>query len=187
MEQFVNGVGQRFVRNEALSEDALDVFIYGLDVLIFNLASIIAILLCGLAIGHFRETVLCLLAYSPLQTIGGGYHAKTHFRCCITTLTGWAVAMLIITYLPNVGVMFLMGTGILSVFLHAPIEHVNAPMSFGHKRKMQRLARILCMLIASATLIAALFHHDYAIPMAVGLGMVGISMNASKLFSYNKH
>lgn len=181
MDRFVNNIGERFVEKKALNKDALDIFVYGLDVLLFNVSSVAVILFLGWAFDCMLATVMCLCTYVPLQTIGGGYHAKTHLRCFLTTLSGWAAAMLLIHYIPPAVMIGMMIIGIISVVKYAPIEHENAPMSDGHKQKMRRVALKLCFVLTCLTLASALWNPLAFIAMSTGLGMIGLSMNASYL------
>ena len=179
MEKFVNSVGAYLQDKKALQEDDIDVFTYGLDLVIFSIVSILGLLVLGFVVGHFLETVFYLLAFTPLQTTGGGYHAKTHLRCFLITLAGWLAAMILCHILPLWIIALFMLQGILTVFKYAPIEHVNAPMSPRQRRKMRRYARTICVAMFVCVCTAYTFGSTLLIPVAAGIGMYGISANVA--------
>lgn len=177
MEKFVHSVGTFLREKRVLAQDDLDVFAYGLDLILFTFVSILGLLALGVITGHFLETVLYLITFTSLQTTGGGYHAKTHLRCFLTTLTGWLLAMILCRFLPLWGVALFMAQGIAAVFMYAPIEHVNAPMSEKQKTKMRGYARCLCVILSLFAFVSHLFNPTISAAIAVGMGMYGVSAN----------
>jgi len=179
MQKFVNNVGTYLIDRHALQRDDLDVFAYGLDLMLFSLLSVLGLLSLGLLTGHFRETVFCLAVFVPMQTTGGGYHAKTHIRCFFTMVTGWIVAMMLCHILPLWATIIFMAQGIAAVLMYAPIEHVNAPMSDRQKNKMRVFARSVCILSALAVCGLYATQPPASAALAIGLGMTGISMRVA--------
>ena len=179
MDRFVNHIGAVLYKNRALKQDDLDVFAYGLDLILFTIATMLVLLTLGLLTGRVGATVCCAMTYMPLQVTGGGYHANTHLRCFLTTIFGWAVAMALNHFLPLWALILFMAQGVYAVFMYAPIEHVNAPMSTVKKLKMRRFARRIC--VSLSLLMTALFlkRPDTSLAIAVGMGMYGISAHTA--------
>ena len=181
MARLVNSVGALLLSKGILKQDDLDVFVYGLDTILFSLVSIFSLLALGMITRLFVETLLCMLAFIPLQTTGGGYHAKTHFRCYLTTVAGWAIAMLLNRILPIWATALFMLQGYVAVFRYAPIEHANAPMSAGHKQKMRACARRVCIALSFTAIVMYALRPDLSIVLATSIGVYGISANVAYL------
>jgi accessory gene regulator B len=181
MMRLVNNVGAYLHDKGILKQDDLDVFVYGMDLVLFSLISILSLLALGMLTRLFAETVLCLLAFIPLQITGGGYHAKTHFRCYLTTLAGWSIGMLLYHVFPTWVLAIFMLQGAYTVFRYAPIEHANAPMSARQKEKMRGYARRICVILSLITISTFGFQPVLSVAIAVGMGMYGVSANAAYL------
>jgi len=177
----VNSVGALLLSKGILKQDDLDVFVYGLDTILFSLVSIFSLLALGMITRLFVETLLCMLAFISLQTTGGGYHAKTHFRCYLTTVTGWAIAMLLSRILPIWAAALFMLQGCVAVFRYAPIEHANAPMSTEKKKRMRAYARLICVVLTLSAIAISVFRLDLSIAVAAGIGVYGLSANTAYL------
>ena len=153
MEEFISSVSSRLVRQKALSADDIDIFAYGLDLLLFTGLTNAALILFGVMVGRLPQTLLHILTFSLLQGLGGGYHATTHLRCFLVTAACWAAAMLFALYLPVAAHIFLFIIGVFTVFLFAPIENRNAPMSDKKKCKMRRYTRFACLSLSAVSII----------------------------------
>lgn len=67
------------------AEDS-DIYEYGFELLLADLFNFSVILLIGGISGHLWPSVLYLLIFVGLRSVCGGYHAKTHLRCRISTI-----------------------------------------------------------------------------------------------------
>jgi len=183
MEKFVNQIGAYLLKKGAIRQDDLEVFAYGLDVLLFSALSALGALALGLLIGRFVEMVFCMLAFAVLQATGGGYHANTHLMCFLTTVCGAMVSAALCGVLPVWGAFLCMLLGIIAVFGYAPVEHADAPMSAEKKIRARRSARIACLGLAAAACAVYAWRPVLATAIAVGIGMSGVSKHAARSLS----
>lgn len=65
-----------------------EVYLYGLDLLLYTLLSTIGLIGLGFLCGKPLESILIILLYYVNQTLGGGFHASTHLKCFITMVLG---------------------------------------------------------------------------------------------------
>lgn len=183
MERMINRIYLSLERAGYAKEEDRDVMVYGLDLLLFSIASMAAISVLGIIVGQFLPSFLLLLVFTLLQSFCGGYHAETHLRCFITTLAGWGAGMLLIRYCPSPALTVLLVLGLIINMRIAPLEHVNAPMSENKKKKMQMIGRCLCTgfcVVGFALMIAGV---DLGKPFLVGVIMSGISLAGGRRFN----
>lgn len=106
-------------RKHALSNVSKEVYLYGADIVLYTIFSTLGLILAGFILGKTSESVIIILLFYFNQSIGGGYHAKTHFRCFVLMLIGLLCA-LFLTELPRT---FLLCVGFLSIgyLLYTPL------------------------------------------------------------------
>jgi len=136
-------------------EETREIYSYGLEIILINILNTIITLVLATITNHLFETIILIVAFYPLQSFGGGYHAQTHFRCLSIFLIGWVLAMLAIPYIKSSDflIFILALTGTITIFLLAPIEHVNFPMSSRKKYKMKSIVRSIASLLFFMTII----------------------------------
>ncbi|MDR2572188.1 MAG: accessory gene regulator B family protein [Oscillospiraceae bacterium] len=156
-----------------------DVYIYGLDLLLFSVLNIITILILSVIFNKLIESVVMLITIIPLQAYGGGYHAKTHFRCFLIMIVGWFIVVHLLPYITPVISLIVCFVSVLIVFLLAPVSHANVKMSIKHMLKLRIYVRIIVIGVAVASMMLVIFISDYTeygIILSIGLGIVAISM-----------
>lgn len=85
---------------------SLDVMKYGITFIIFNLITILSIVLTSTLIGNFHDVLISMIAFTILRMISGGHHIQSAWLCAIASA---AMFQLI-------------------VFLSATIDGSNIPM-----------------------------------------------------------
>lgn len=139
-----------FICDHTESDDeSREIYSYGLEIILISILNTIITLALAALTNRFFETIIFMLAFYPLQSFGGGYHAQTHFRCLSIFLIGWLIAMLAIPYIQRFDLLILSLAvpGAIIIFLLAPIEHINFPMSKAKKQKMKVLVRCITLFI----------------------------------------
>lgn len=173
---WADNIATRFVSSHIIDKKNKDVYVYGLDLLIYSCLSIGTILFFGVATNLFLPTVAFLSAALPLQALGGGFHASTHLRCYAVMLCTWGAAMWLYCLAHGLSLLALATIGLYAIWRLAPIEHKNAQMSREKTCKMRRFARrySLCAYILSVAF--ALFDSPMFSATSVGLVASGASM-----------
>ena len=156
-----------------------DIYVYGLDLILFTALNIFAVLTLALLFHKTQDTLLLLSVVLPLQLVGGGYHAQTHFRCFSIMVLGWCCVMPLAAYLTPLPAVLTAGISVVTIFLLAPVRHVNVPMSEKRRQKMKKAARLLGTFFALLSiLLIGLFpvHAHIGAVCALGLGIIAFSM-----------
>ena len=165
------------VRNIAVEKEDIPVYKYGLFMIFQSILTTTCILLLGVLWKKAIETIIMLFVFCTSQTMGGGYHAKTHLTCFLTMLVG-AVCCLM-TYLLSIPVIFLAGIGSISlgVLLAVPIViHKNKSYLFSYKKELTHKSQLATYGLACGFLLCLLInHHSYIHAYTVALFCSAVS------------
>lgn len=161
-------------------EESREIYQYGLEIIIMYIINAGTILLLGIIVGHFLETLILITGFALLQSFCGGYHAKKHLGCFLYMLIGWGISLLVIPLFTNHSVVLygLDALSLCSIFLFAPVEHVNFPLSQMKKIRMRKIVRInailLCCLIGALKLLNV--PTEISVALQLSLLLSGISI-----------
>jgi len=154
-----------------------DVYEYGLELLIYTIINIAVILGSSILVGKLLDSLFLLVVILPLQSFGGGYHAKTHLRCFLIMYIGWWAVIFILPLITPISSIIIACTAVFIVFWIAPVAHENVRISVKQKNKMRLLVRITAVLSAIITACFVLSMSEcIGIAMSTGLGIASLSM-----------
>ena len=118
-------------RHCPLSEEKRPVFVYGFELSLSTLSSILSIILLSIIFKNVYSSLLFLYIFFFLRLFSGGYHAPTYSRCFILTN-----AIFVFVYLLSEVILWykplLIPFAILScifIFLLSPIRSTKHPLS----------------------------------------------------------
>ena len=77
-----------------LSEEERPVYVYGFELLLSTLSSMITICSVSIIIGKPGYAIFFMLFFFSLRLFTGGYHAKTYLICFITTNSLFIITIL---------------------------------------------------------------------------------------------
>jgi accessory gene regulator B len=184
-------VSSFFVSRGIILEEDREVYVFSFEILFSTLQSTIALAVLSLISGTVIATILFLIGFVPLRVIAGGYHAKNHFRCFLITMFTYTAFLLLLFCIPVayiIPIIYLsVFVSVVIVFLFAPSEDSNKPLSDEEKilfRKRSRLAVILYTIFIVAISVIVT-DKRYALYLALGVLSVGITLMAN-LFKYKK-
>jgi accessory gene regulator B len=163
-----------------IPEEKKEIYSYGLELILMYLTNAGSLLILGIIFRRFSETFFLLAGFALIQSFGGGFHAKTHFRCFLIMLIGWILAMLFIQYLyENATLQFLMpAIGLSVILILAPVEHSNYPMSnekyFRMRCTVRVITTILCCTVAISNILS--LSKTYSSSLSIAIFFAGISV-----------
>ena len=70
-------ITDKLVLKKIVSDDMADIYIYGFELLISFFFSTIGVLIIGIILGRFLQTLMFLATFILLRSFTGGYHANT--------------------------------------------------------------------------------------------------------------
>ena len=144
-------LSKRLLSHQVITEDILDIYVYGFELIISSLISTTLILLIGLLLNMFFPTVAFLVVFILLRSFSGGYHAKTYAWCSLITLGTYITVLTLSKFLdvPWIAYWILAGVGLGLLMILAPIENPNKQLSFAQKRKFKIISCIIFALFVS--------------------------------------
>lgn len=128
---------------------------YGIRQGILTVINIVTAVLIGLLLGMVWQTVVFLIAYTPIRTNAGGYHAGTPFMCYLLSIPMMLAVLSGIKFIPWNGYLVLMViifAGI-AVFLLAPVEDMNKPLDQLEVKVYKKRSRIILTFLSIVAVI----------------------------------
>ncbi|MFZ5643789.1 MAG: accessory gene regulator ArgB-like protein [Bacillota bacterium] len=130
---------------------------YAVEVLVINLANVLATLILGFVLGVFTETIVCLVTVAFFRHTAGGAHSNSPWRCAVVTVAVFPFMALLgsqmVKYMNYDHInMFCLGSlllGFMIISLLAPVGSAAAPIK-SKKRKYILKVLALCVLLAIA-------------------------------------
>ena len=138
-------LAHRLLMLGAITEDTLDIYVYGFELLISFLFSTSMILLAGILVGKIIETVAFLAVFIFLRSFSGGFHAKTYLICNIVTLSTFSFVMLASHFLDTGYAAFIVLSffGLIILIIWAPIDNPNKIITNEKKRVFKVVSLVL--------------------------------------------
>ncbi|MCR6545868.1 accessory gene regulator ArgB-like protein [Dehalobacterium formicoaceticum] len=151
---FLDKVIDQFVEGNIINRDDKELYLYGLKQGLIMLANIITMIMIGLIFGMVWQSIVFMVAYLPLRSYAGGYHAKTQIQCylfSIVLIIAVLFAIKFISWTSLVCFSLAVVAGII-IFILAPLEDSNKPLDDIERAVYKKRTRIIlgaefCMLL----------------------------------------
>lgn len=122
------------IKQNAISSEPeyVDFYTYGVEITISSFLNIILVMMIGLLIHAFLESLIFLLVFISVRTFTGGYHADSYFRCNLLMCTSFIIIFILANTLCkaiNLFYILLVFSLVLSIIIaFCPIENSNKPI-----------------------------------------------------------
>ena len=154
-----------------------DIYEYGLDLLLYTILNLTVVLCSAALAGKMAESIALLVVILPLQSIGGGYHAKTHLRCFLIMYIAWWIVILLLPLVTPIYALVIAISTMFIVFNLAPIANENVKMSANQMLKMRKIVRVVVSLVVLVSVICLFsIYRRIGLTMSTGLGAYSLSM-----------
>lgn len=151
-----NIVARYLLRERIIEEKNLPVYSYGFEIIISTMVGVVLVLLIGLLTSSLVDAIFFYCLFVGLRFFTGGYHADTHLRCKLTLVLCYLLMLVMERALEPIYTPFLnMGIQIfymIIVFLLAPVEHLNAPMTDEETKKNRMIAIVMAFVMLVTTM-----------------------------------
>ncbi len=149
-------MGFIYKNQENMSEERYEIVKYGLEILLIKYLFFAAALIIGVLMRSFWECLIFIIFLSTIRSKSGGYHADTRIRCFVQSMLMFVLALSILK-LESIYTVIIIPLAILTfcssiiIWLFAPIETKNNPLSENEKKKFGMESKIiLCLEIIIA-------------------------------------
>jgi len=118
-------------KNGIVSEEFYDVYLYGFELLLSFIFSTGLVILTGVLINKFFETLFFLFTFIVLRSFTGGFHAMKYWVCTVSTLGVYTLIMTlsVIFDVNNICILVLMLIGLGVLFFKSPVVNPNKEMT----------------------------------------------------------
>lgn len=170
-----------FAANSIIKAEDKEVYEYSLEILFSTILNFVAVIIIALVSRKSLLTVFYLLGFIPLRLIAGGYHADTHFRCFLVLLGTYSAFLVIVTFLPDSFVWISTAAAVIItaifIFLLAPVEDKNKPVSVEAKKSFKLKSRITVFVYSAITVLLLFLLPGNRIAFALALGTVSVALS----------
>ena len=179
-----------FITSEVIEEKDKEVYAYGFELLLATAVSILSIMTISIITHKFVMSLLFMVGFIVTRLCCGGYHANHHLSCYFITIINYAIFLITTTLLQDQHIrLLLLIMAVLStliIFLFAPIEHKNNPLSETEKKRHKKRSRIASTIFAIISF-ASLITNAYiglSFSLIAGVFSVSISVIIAKLENF---
>lgn len=166
-------ISKSLLKSNAINRDELNVYAYGIQLLILGIVDWCITFLFMLLIGEIYLSIVYLSVFFVLRKHCGGYHAETHIRCIIISNTVYVLSVLISQNMQykNFTTLLLVGEIInfIIIYKFSPVEHPNKhiePIEMARHRKLGRIYNLIFGLVAIGLVLGSFNQCACAILMA---------------------
>lgn len=177
--KFFDKVADWLVFNGNIKAEEKDIYMYGLQQGTIIILNIITTIIIGSLFGMVRQSILFMVAYLPLRSFAGGYHARTQARCYLYSMILTAAVLVVIRFTTMINFIIIGSVVIASIIilLLAPVEDDNKHLDQVEVKVYKKLVIIIltCELCAM-TLLYVLNYYIIALCIIVSIITLAIML-----------
>ncbi len=144
---FYEKITENLAANGIIAYEDKDLYTYGFKQGSLILLNIITTIIIGLIFNVLWQCIVFLLAYVPLRSYAGGYHARTQLRCYLFSIILMIIVSFIIKYVPwnelSIMVLTLVSSGV--ILKLAPIADANKPFDIKEEQVYKVKSRLILL------------------------------------------
>lgn len=166
-----------FVENEIIANENREIYRYGIQQGIMLLLNFFTLLIIGLIHGMIFEVLIFILAYIPLRSYAGGFHAKTHMKCYSVSVIIINAVLLTIKYSRiTISIYFLLAFfSLIIIFILAPVEDENKLLGKIEIVIYRKKSRII-LLIIFLWFVVAFFTEFFSMVKFISLALTTLGI-----------
>lgn len=177
------------MRSDVVKAEDAEIYIYGINQILVSVVNVLSALIIGLIFDVFCEIAVFMVAYIPLRSFAGGFHAKTPLRCYI-----FSIIMLIVV---STGIKYpfltewvycaVLVASFVIVLILSPIEDKNKPLDELENKVYKKRTIIIAAIELAFSILFKLIGLDFLfitlVYSFVVLGFMLIAGKVKNLFS----
>jgi len=184
-------ISESLVEAGAVPAEDKALYEYGIRQGIFLVINIATAVLIGLLLEMIWQCIIYLIAYNPVRTYSGGYHARTPLACYLFSIPMTAAVLLGIKLIPwNAYIcVIVLFASVITVAILAPVADPNKPLNEREITVYRSRARAYSAVLAGAAImlwIADLEQISLSITMALGTAAFMLILGAIKNGNHKK-
>lgn len=174
-----------FIKNNLIQEDEIDIYIYGLQLIISSILGISIILFLGIISERLTDSLIFLFCFIILRQYSGGYHANSYLKCNLYFITIFLLTEFVVIYTQSeyidaltVGLVCISFVIMLRL---APIDNINKKLSNSQKLKNKKITIIIFIILITISIFMKVNDVNYYYNIAVAILSVTALMIIQKI------
>lgn len=164
-----------FIRRNIITKEKEDIFVYGFQLIISTLSSMITILLIS-CFTNITYGILFLFFFMPIRGCVGGYHADTFEKCFLYTSLCFPATIMISAIMQHMHLVpvayLLLIAGAIILILKAPCRNAHNPLSEEAIHKNKCYTRILLLIYGGIIIVTFCVNPTLSLVEANTLNLV---------------
>jgi accessory gene regulator protein AgrB len=148
MKKLSTRIAENLVRQKIIEEEMLNIYIYGIQIMLETMISMAASLVICLLLGMIIEGIIFFIIFIPLRSFLGGFHLKEFWTCFILSVASLICVLLAVRFIPA-GQAISWVMLILAVFVMCYVMHRTKDL---HEDNRHFYARALIGVLAAVVL-----------------------------------
>lgn len=138
MEGLSNYLVQCLLHNQIIQEDQEEIYLYGFQVLLNSLITMLWIFLWSCLLGKPFLALVAIVCLTALRQYAGGYHANSYLKCfLISNLSFWMIYQAVIWQVGHRWPMVLVGLSLASTLYLVKVGSTNHPNNPKTKEELE--------------------------------------------------
>ena len=146
-----------------------------MEILLSTVINGIVVLFIAILSNTVLPSLFFFTAFILMRRSAGGYHARTHMGCMMILVAVHLMFMVLINVIPDSIIpilsYFSIAYSCISVYLFAPVEHPNKPLSSDDRRKL-RMKSLVYILSISVVDLLMIFCAHYEVSLCLSYGII---------------
>lgn len=153
-------LASRLANRKIIEAASHDVYTYGFELILSAVANILLVAGVSIAFHRYYDWVLFLVAFVPLRTTAGGYHASTHLKCILVGTIAFAV-LLVISRMQMYWTSAILAIAVISfllILIFSPVEARNKKLNEERRCKNRKVS--ICISVANLLIAVTVLFVD---------------------------
>lgn len=175
LENLAKSTARFFVSQNIVKSEYEEIYAYGMEIILSTVFNGLIVLIIAILSDTVLLSLLFFTAFILMRRSAGGYHAKTHIGCMMILVAVHLMFIVLINVIPDSIIpilsYFSIAYSCISVYLFAPVEHPNKPLSGDDRRKL-RVKSLIYILSISVVDLLMIFCAHYEVSLCLSYGII---------------
>lgn len=166
-----------YLLEDLSDQNRMETCAYGIDLALYTFLSTLALILIGCVFEKPIDTMILIAVYYLNQTVGGGYHASTHWKCFVSMAVSLLVCLVVIRFFWQVPYLALLLTIIaLAILWKYPLHlHPHKAYLKDKAESMKKKSKACALFSFIAVVFLSLVGRQFALSAALGVFSAAVS------------
>ena len=183
--RFSNYIVLKQIKKGLLSEDDQELYAYGYEVLLNQVANLLMAILIGAIFSAWIEIIIFMIIYLPIRSYCGGYHASTNARCILVSSLLLLLVCILSGAFREYHTVMLEFIGVLVagaiIFVLAPVEDANKPLDEVEIHRYRWISRAIWAVQAVVWMIFSRINPDISFVIAISQVILSMMLFVGEL------